>query len=348
MNTAMKIIYLQPRSAFTGEYRSDTLWGLICWGIRMIFSEKKLQDFLDTYKTENPALKVSSAFRYKEDDKRRVRFYPRPMGRPFNWEKADAGVSSKIEKIDLHKKIKGYKKIAYLEENNFISYLQGKLLEIDIINKYEKWEKNFSLAGSFKSGERLHNRIDRITGTTSEGALYSVEASFALNGGLFFLAEASDNWTEIIEPVLNFYNHFGFGGNSSTGYNHFKFKVEDFSFPEIPGANAFTTLSLYIPKDDELKILSSQLSQSAGSSAYPLWYEITERKGKAGGRFVNTKKFWKKSFFAFTEGSVFPDMKKPVYGKITEATLENSRELGFSPFQYGVAFTLPIKTAESK
>lgn len=341
----MKIIYLEPRSAFTGEYRSDTLWGLICWGIRMIFSEEKLKEFIATYSTQSPALKVSSAFRYKDTADGRIRFYPKPMSKPFEWEAVSAGAKTKNEKVSLHKKIKGYKKINYLDESRFISYLQGKLTEADIFNGYEEWEDALSLTGYFKSEERLHNSIDRLSGTTSEGALYSNEASYAFNGGLFFLVETAEGWEKIVEPVFNFYSHFGFGGNSSTGYNHFKFKIENFSFPEIKGANAFTILSLYLPKEDELKFFSG----FAENNQTPLWYEITERKGKAGGRFINPKKFWKKSFFAFTEGSVFPCMEeKTHYGKIAEADLMNRDQLGYTPYQFGYAFALPVKTAEVK
>ncbi|RMG73182.1 MAG: CRISPR-associated protein Csm7, partial [Bacteroidetes bacterium] len=39
---ATYVVYMKPRSGFRGSLRSDTLWGTLCWAMRLLYGETAL------------------------------------------------------------------------------------------------------------------------------------------------------------------------------------------------------------------------------------------------------------------------------------------------------------------
>ncbi len=186
----------------------------------------------------------------------------------------------------------------------------------------------------------LHNTIDRLTNTTpkTEGqqSLFTTTEIFATNSnsGLFFLIDGDEQWTEIVFSALRFLSHVGFGGDGSIGKNSFSFSVEDYNFGDVSEANAFVSLSIYLPTKEELEYFAKNKKRT--------WYELETRKGKFGGQFIKQNRFWKDSVLAFKEGSVFPALNKNVYGQ-NKIVLSKEESGHFDVYQYGIAFNLPIK-----
>jgi CRISPR-associated protein Csm4 len=328
----MKIVYLEPRASFRNNLRSDTLWGLICWGIKTVYSEEKLEEFIAGYKT-GKILKISSLFFYKGVDKEeRKLFFPRPILEPLNLNRffKENNIESKKERAKYISKIKQFKKIEMIDQDTLAKFLTGELTEESFFMKEELWKNTPEL----KREDVLHNTIDRIKNTTVEGALFTTSEQYIKNGGLFFLIDGSEELLKIVEGALRFFNHIGFGGDASIGKNSFQVEIEDFNFPVPENPNAFVTLSLYSPLEEELSYYKGK-SES-------LWYDLETRKGKFGGQFIKTSRFWKDSVLMFKEGSVFPLLNKESYGQ-NKVVLSKDENGYFDVYHFGYAFDLPLR-----
>lgn len=362
----MKIVYLKPLSSFTGQMRSDTIWGLLCWGIRNIYGEEGVKKFIESHLDGTSVVKVSSAFRYygtgAEGDKAEITLlFPKPQLPTFTWAKITAG-KSKAQKLETYASLKKYKKKKYLTKTELEDVLTGKLNDEDLFFDFiknlkpggsalqhsksdyectkEKEEKgkarSLPNANYFQEEPVMHNAIDRLSGTVLEGALFATEEIYtASNAGLFFLIDCPESVFSHVEAALRYLGHSGFGGDATTGKNQFSPVIEDFNLKLPEKAEQFTTLSLYAPKKDETAFYSSNEEKC--------FYENVIRKGKAGGKYYQASEFWKKSVFSFAEGSVFPSLGKDIYGSVEVVLPQSNKGLPFDVYHSGVAFSLPIK-----
>ncbi len=180
----MKIVYLTPKSSFRNKFSSDSLWGLICWGIKNLYSEKKLEEFLDSYnRTESDLLKISSAFPFKINGNRKVLYFPKPQLKPLDWNKYFSG-KTKEEKLKALRNLKDFKKIKLIPDDLFIRFLSGDLSEVSFFENDTLWlKKNDSDDFKFINQEILHNTIDKHSNSTLEKALYTKSETFTKNAG---------------------------------------------------------------------------------------------------------------------------------------------------------------------
>lgn len=333
----MKIVYLRPRSSYRTALQSDTLFGLICWGIKTLHGSKGAFDKLITsLKSDNePPFVISSAFpcRFFPDENGKVveplRYYPRPSARPLQ-KKLDAPM------MDI---LKDYKKLQMLPETLFERLRSGKMTEADLFEEFgeiykinkkidqwtlEEFNKEVTARNlghwqyyrppQTKPHTVMHNTIDRMTGSSrSSGGLFYTEEVFLRKDqhGLFFLVEFfDDDFIEIFQQLGRFYEHLGFGGDASTGKGVFEFSLEDFPHDtSIQGAQAVTNLSLYYPRPEELQYYCTAENKEK------LWYKLQMRKGRVGGRLFVTPNVWKKSVNVFAEGGCFPkEEAREIYG----------------------------------
>lgn len=339
----MKIVYLKPRASFRDNLRSDSLWGLICWGIKTLYSDEELESFIAGYSDGYP-LKISSAFRYIKEGEKITRFFPKPQLPPFNFQEMLEG-KKKSEKMEIFKKLKDWKSQKMVTEEVFLKFLSGGLTEFDFFNDSSLWNSD-RLGKHFKEEAEIHNTINRLTGSTNSvktedgkdegktGGLFSRDEIFTKSGGLFFLMDGEEKYLKMAEAALRFYSHTGLMGDSSTGKNHFDITFADYSLPEVKDAESFVTLSLYHPRKEE-----TDLYQSDDASCF---YELETRKGKISAGHLNSKDFWKDSVLSFKEGSVFKSDSKPGYGRIKKVK-EITGPKSFGVYQFGVAFDLPAR-----
>ena len=128
MARQLKIVYLKPLSGYKTSLRSDTLWGLLCWGIRHLYGEPRLEAFINSYTEGSPEWIISSTFPYKQDSSEKIPFFPKP----FLPDPTEASEMSEKERLRLRKQIK---KTAWLDCTDFKETLQGKLSQKDFLER---------------------------------------------------------------------------------------------------------------------------------------------------------------------------------------------------------------------
>ena len=320
----MRAIFLEPRGAYRNELHSDTLFGLICWAIRQVFSEARLVELLEGFAAGRPPFLLSSAFPCTKEGTAWKPFLPHPLLPP-----PDLNNRSREEA----QRLKRYKRLRYIPVDHFNQFLQGGYSE-DSYYASEVWE-NLDVPVS-RTTDRLRSAIDRLSDTTSgEGTLFARPEYHT--AGLFFLLDGQA--VELVVKALRFLDDFGWGGGNSVGYG--RFAATETGSPlgkPVAEPTRFVTLSLYFPRPAELEHFRTG---EAGES----WYELTVRKGKVGGHFLQTGDFWKRSVLMFTPGSTFPAMTgRSAYG--CNPIVKGRRDgLPFDVQQLGYAFAVGMKAA---
>lgn len=339
-----EVVYLEPLGSgvVKSELRSDALWGAICWAIRLLEGPAVLQDFIQSYETANPEVcLISSAFPYsaawnaETQSWEKTHFFPTPMLSPEAAIRFDtSGLSPeaiKLKNRELNKK----------ETNG-----QLRQVRLETVLNGRKDRMAADAIPRILQRPMTHNTIDRrFAGTRSineQGQLFHTDDTFIQDlpdekAGWFFLLKGSN---DIVSAALRFLEHFGIGGDRSTGKGRFIIHgPEKFSLNTPADANAQMTLSLYRPRPEEL-----QAMQSLATPAN-LNYQLEERRGRT---------IWKKSSengkskrmdeaaLYFKEGSVFPlfEHSRSCCGQNPKV---GQHPAGFDIFRYGHAFMLPLK-----
>lgn len=290
----MKAVYLYPQGSYQTPLRSDTLWGILCWGIHTLYGEQELENMLASSQTDDPEFTISSTMPFcetvKGNETIRHRFYPVPYN--ISAQKDISPKSdSKADKLEAHQIRKQVKKVKYLTEADFQKALDGKLKKEDLLaSATEEFQP------SIASTVVTHNTIDRTQLSTLQkkdsegnesGQLFHNEEFFVnmagkpdARAGLFFLVKGN---TEKIEAVMRYYRHKGIGANSSAGKGVFDCKIEDFTgFSAAPEGDALLNLSLYHPQQSEQTVFDFKSKKSA--------YLIETRGGKVGQHLVKQDK----------------------------------------------------------
>lgn len=318
----MKRVYLKPRSTYRTVLHSDTLFGCVCWAIREVFSEAKLEGLLKEFASGNPPFLLSSAFPFRDTSGRRIHFYLRPVLAPAEFESP-----KDVSEAEQQKK---FRKAKWVTEETLDKFTSGTWNEADYYAS-DVWQDE---GPNLMDIEVQHNTINRLsggTGTTPSSGLYSLTEYAISDGGLFFLL---DGEVDVVEGAFGFLEHFGIGGDSSLGKGRFEIEVTDADLPAPPeGADRFMTLSLYAPRETEMATIRSD----------GVWYNLVVRKGKVGGPFLRVDDFWKKSLTMFAEGSTFPMTEQKTFGH-NPIVKDNSDDLPFDVQNYGYAFQIPMTT----
>ena len=318
----MKAVCLQPRGAYRNPLHSDTLFGLICWAIRQVFSEERLVGLLGAFAAGRPPFLLSSAFPCTREGAGWRFFLPRPFLAP-----PSPAASLSREEAHRHKR---YKRLRYIPVAHFKQFVQGAYGDGSYYAS-GAWEE-MELPILWRT-DRLHSTIDRLRGTTDgEGTLFTRPEY--RTSGLYFLLDGEE--AELVVNALRFLEDFGWGGGNSVGHGHFAATIRESPLgTPIDEPDRFITLSLYYPRPDELVHFRSG----------EVWYELTVRKGKVGGHFLRTGDFWKRSVMMFAPGSTFPVMaERQVYG-CNPIVKKRQDGLPFDVQQFGYAFALGMKTA---
>ncbi|MDX2070750.1 MAG: hypothetical protein SFV55_20140 [Haliscomenobacter sp.] len=339
-----KVVYLEPigSGGVKSELRSDALWGAICWAIRLLEGEGALQQFIQSYLNEgsNPCL-ISSAYPYSEEwDKdtqswTKTHFFPMPLlpTEASNRFKAE-GMSAEAIKIK-HRELNQDETHEQLRQVRFENVLKGRKArpEVDAIPKVIQ-------------RPMTHNTIDRrFAGTRSiddQGQLFHTDDTYLQNlqgerSGWFFLIQGD---IHLISAALRFLEHFGIGGDRSTGKGRFIIHgPNNFTLQTPSDANAQMTLSLYRPSPEEIQAIQ----QSATEKNFN--YQLEERRGRTiwrKNKEQGPSKRQDEAALYFKEGSIFPlfENSRPFCG---QNPCVGQHPAGFDIYRYGHAFMLPIK-----
>ncbi len=337
----MKIVEMYPKNKFNiGTYKSEfysvKLFGMLCWTIRLLYSEKRLLEILETFNEGQTPFMISSTFpfnyEYKDDELTKKYYLPKPN---LTFNKSETHYSE----------MKKFKKLKYLEKKHFNEIISGTKSLTDIFNEMsgskEEYQQPYTVIN-----DRIHNVINRLSNTTDENGLFQEEEYVLANQkvkrsnifydvftGLYFLFDGQQ--TKEIEAGLKYLSDYGFGGNISTGSGAFDIRVKDaedfFSEPASP--DSFINLSLYVPTDEEIKYYKKHSDK--------VFYELLVYKGRISSALASSKNVFKKPVLSFREGGVFPLIEEKVehYGK----TFVSEERENFNIYFYGNAFKVKAR-----
>lgn len=319
----MKIIYLYPKSSFSRIYDSDFLFGITHTILKYLKGNDYTNSLVRQFENNEPPFIFSNCFLFSYDEvvnesnktfEKVVtdHFLPKPI----NFFKTE-----NFENINEYGKLKDYKKHKYISLNIFEKLINGNKSSSDLFNEFITGKELIKLPVIHLSSNP-HVQINRLTNASEEGHFYFTDDYSIEKGGLFFLFSGD---FEIVKPVFNFLNHFGLGGDATTGKGQFEFKYEDIEILEPIDANAFVNLSCYYPTQVELNYYKEHLNTLA--------YEIENKKGKIFSNNFTWNNYRKKSINYFTPGSVFPIIPNhDKYGCLKEVAFCNNTSIKFNGF----------------
>jgi len=332
-------VYLLPHSSFRGSNppRSDTLFGAICWGYRLLFGEDKLINVLDEFKEHPVPFLISSLFEYTEVDQKKTHYLPKPLANPYRPEKFTTDMPP-LKKLEALKRLS---KKRIVTESDFTKIIRGEKGDKDF---YEKILCELEKGGKpKKSGIRNaqipHSAINRLTGAVEGPRFfyteeYSPASDSGEQAGLFFCVKCRAGFENDLKTIFRFLADKGIGGGASVGKGHIKSMeiVDDYlPYKELEEETGHVvTLSLTFPDDSIRPILSK------------CWYELEKRQGKIESMYVQPGHVWKDHLILLKEGSTFSKNERAYYGE-NKIVREDDGNLGFDVQHYGYAFTVNTK-----
>ena len=345
-----KIVYLQPQSAglFRSELRSDTLWGALCWAMRMVEQDggAKLEQLLAAYDGQQEEgiapFYLSSAFPYlsRQDEhgqehKRHFLPYPLEPYRDLNPEKLPSDPQELKELMRNHKKQE--------KRRQWISWeaFAAKFCRAAAPVADTAWPRVGTRAMAHSSIDRtrlgtLDTKQGGLLYHTNENYLYfeaeTKERQWS-DAGLYFLVQTED--FAPLEPALRFLEDFGLAGDRSTGKGHFRIEWQDIEVPEAAAEGedaARLCLSLYHPTQAEAQAIDDAKGRFCR-------YKLVDRQGRHSWQ----KKHVQTGHFCFAEGSIFPHLDC-LQGHPGQNKLVRHKNGNIHPvYRYGHGFMLDIK-----
>ncbi len=198
----------------------------------------------------------------------------------------------------------------FLRKGDFERAIRGEL------EKEDKVELKF-----FKQSEINRNVQSRITGKTD---IFSVgEMIFREECGLYFLAKGAD-----LLKILRYLGEEGIGGYRSVGKGRFEVKKEKISIDTSNEREFFLTMSLFLPKKEEIQLLKHPESR----------YLFENRTGWSNIPGMKPRKI---SLRMISEGSVLP-MRDRIHGYLWSADENKHLESAENVIRYGFAFQIPV------
>lgn len=310
--TMTDTIYLKPVSSFLGEPpRSDTLFGAICWAVKLTEGEARLEELLARFSQTDPPFLLTSSFPAVSTDGDKLHFFPVPLTEPLD---ADP---DNLEEFNWIKRVENSE---YTTEEVYSSILKGELDKERIYHSgdyritsgylYPKGSVDSETFPLFHDRNVQRTTVDRLTSGTHEGRLfYSEETRLREDTELFFLLDGPEEVLDSIRKGLRFLNDRGIGGDVSVGKGEFEVSIEGNFNPvdEPEDGDYFTNLSLFYPREEN----DRRFRATDGDS----WFRTERRRGRLESSLVESEDVWKDAVIVYGEGSVFPDTGEAPYGK---------------------------------
>ncbi len=254
MAMAPLTIRIQPRSAFGGSIRGDTLLGQLCWIIRHRFGEDRLRALLQGYTEGKPFLVVSDAFP--------AGFLPKPAWPLYRYDDVSDADRKQV------------KKRQWLPKSNFELPVREWL-------RVCKSETEIADTPLWQEKEQPHNTINRLSGTTGTDlfAPYQMPQYWPTQGMLleiYLCFDAERICQEDIVMMIEDIGTSGYGRDVSIGMGKFDLLEKDSAaWPVQKKANAWMTLA-------------PCASQGLPLDVEHCWYQPFTRFGRHGDMAVHT------------------------------------------------------------
>jgi CRISPR-associated protein Csm4 len=296
--------------------------------LRYLKGEVRLKEWLESFGS-SPTL-ISNAFQ--------VGSFPRPMLPPLPLKELGNLKGFNPDELDLKTAtvLKRMKKIALLSEEwvkeHQTSFSNETLFcHLFDLAAYRLTESKDEKRKTVESIAMTHNTYDRLSGRVLEGSLYDWVETFYLqpdgeSQSFWFLLRTKALSKAEIENMLEFVAFSGFGADKSIGKGQIEITaINEEALPKCPNANAFISLSNFIP---------ARLEDLNG------YYQPLTKYGKLGGDWATGRVPFKKPVVMLQAGAVIKDAdysETKTYGKL-QIDIHRQKEI----VQYGYAFPFPI------
>ncbi len=324
---------IQPRARFVSLPQSDTLFGHLCWAIYYAEGADALRRFLTEF-ADSPPLLLSAAFPQG--------MLPVPVLPPLTRAQVKQLARDRFgaDEVRATGELKARRDIKFLPLEQFRA-LAGELTN----EKLARALLNANAAPVWQDTVVMRTAVDRLTWSGREGALFDDHYDFfQTNTRLTVWLRVRDDWdtdekkTWLRERWRDVARS-GFGARLSTGAGQFEIIGElepaDDQLPRVENANAFVTLSSFVPR--------------AGDPTQG-WWEHRIKRGKLGAHFStnaapnhDSPHVWKKPLVMFQPGSTFVTGSAPRawYGRMVPNIhpLDAYKEV----VQYAYAFAVGVR-----
>ena len=356
-------IYLRPKSSVGSWLSSDTLFGAMCWAIRLTEGEQVLKQWLERCQSDPPEWFLSSAFPFVDADKP-LHFLPKPLIlTPDAGTVAEVAGDDRKRLLEAMRQAKTISKCAYISETLFASAARGEMKakvllekvfdgaieiksgciltksETDLLPKH-LWSTRHSRSTKrlWSTVDTQHTAVDRVLTSAAEGLLYfDTEHFFGERVGLFCLLNCPDEFP--IDPVIRFWEHGGLGGNRSVGKGHFEIRkqpADDWLTQLQPTkGKVVILLSHCIPKGNEFALDSSI-------------YRLISKRPKFESAFGQPHRVYKGIVRFIAEGSVLvPKQDKSAFGQLVKVGEQTDFDGVSHPvYHNGLGFALKAVMAD--
>ncbi|HQG82352.1 MAG: hypothetical protein KBG38_07165 [Candidatus Cloacimonas sp.] len=302
----------ESESPYKTDLQSDTIFGHFAWAISYlkgaVFLKEVIKELIDKH-----SLVFSSAF---PENRLPLPVFPKP-------------ISLKQRLSDWESNRKKYKEMIWMPKGKFID--NGNCFSW--LSFYQSAQISYSDMNP-KKVLIIHNTIDRLTGTTTQGGgnLYASETIFPPDNYIMesYLDLNSDLIDiDIIRQICSYISSYGFGKDKSTGYGRFNLTVEEYAFPTVDEYSGFMNLSNMVPaKNDPVQA----------------YYNCFPKFGKLGGSFALWESPFKYPLFIIKPGAIF--MKDRPIGSLLADIHPKSKTEGIVQNLY--SFSIPIKISEEQ
>lgn len=335
--TAMTV-YARPHATLRGRQlpRSDTLFGALCWGIRLLFGTARLEQILRAFAEPPVPFALSSMYMYTQIGEKITHYLPKPLADPYV-PPAFANSSPGVAELRALKNLNAMPTIC---ATDFSDLLCGRKTDAHF---YEACLARLTQAPPrdepiSRIAPVPHLSINRLTGAAGDASYfyteeYRIQSQIpGQQSGLFFCLRCCTELLHEVKTAIAFLADTGIGGGRSSGHGHFTSLsiVDDLPYQEPPDDESthVVTLSLTYPDNDLKKLLPRS------------WYQLERRQGKIDAMYAPIPDHARKdAVLMLSEGSTFPKNGRRQYGKNT-IVRKAGNGLDFDVWQYGYAFTV--------
>jgi len=289
-------------------WHADTVFGHFCWCRLRQEGPDTLNAFLRLYEspTATPPVLLSDGFP--------AEFLPRPLLPP-----ARTSDPSKRKRLEFLFKAKRAARAEWLTLDEFNAVRRGDAVSPSLTEELIKSATRRSVTPK--------NQIDRRTDTAGgdAGELYDMP-EFVLPRVTFYW-RISDDHVQLVREFLDDLKTTGYGKRKSIGYgNVADYTLDEFNgFAPVPNANAFVTLSRFVP--------------APGDPTDGFW-ETVVKYGKLGEEWAVAGNPFKRPLLQLCCGSCFRDLPpREWYGQLVDGLSPTRPEVK----QYAFAFALPMR-----
>lgn len=261
---------IKPLSAFGSSLLGETLFGQLCWTIRYLQGEKRLEQLLEGYLENRPFAVVSDGFPAGK--------MPLPHFPGYWWSKSEMDP-------------KRLKKVSWIEIK-------------DMKNPVKQW-RNMAASAIDGNGDKkeispglqTHNSINRKTSTTGEDqfAPFNMPLTYYSNKvefDIYVLFDAKRISKEEISEAFEAIGKNGFGRDATTGLG--KYEIKSFEPVEVERqAETFMTLNGVCLSGLKLKETRDN------------FYKVRTHFGRHGGMLAQGKNPFKMPVVTTVAGAVF-------------------------------------------